>query len=65
MLGTRLLYMVHSRLCEAFPERSNLPFGGISIVLMGDYSQLPPVCDKAVYDVSCTLIKHDSETLIK
>ena len=52
MMGTRMLFMVHSRLCEAFPERANLPFGGVSIVLMGDYAQLPPVLDKPVYDVS-------------
>ena len=28
---------------------STLPFGGISILLVGDIGQLPPICDKVLY----------------
>jgi hypothetical protein len=34
---------IDSRLCQAFPLRSQLPFGEMFIVLLGDLGQLPPV----------------------
>jgi hypothetical protein len=30
-------------------KNNDLPFGGISILLFGDFWQLPPVLDKALY----------------
>lgn len=36
--------------CQSFPEKSNLSFGGRSIILVGDLSQLPPITDKPTYD---------------
>jgi len=37
------------QLREAFPEKKNCPFGGRSIILVGDLGQLPPVRDKPLY----------------
>ena len=50
MISTTRLFQVDQRLKQAFPNKSNLPFGGISLVLMGDFSQLPPVMEKALFD---------------
>ena len=49
MVGLRLLRAIDVRLREAFPERSGRPFGGISVMLFGDFGQLPPVLDAALY----------------
>ena len=35
---------------EAKPHQSTKPFGGVSIVLMGDFAQLPPVADSALFN---------------
>ena len=45
MIGTSMLYRIHQRLAIAFPSVEDSPFGGISIIFMGDYAQLPPVGD--------------------
>ena len=37
MISTTRLYQIDCRLREAFPEHALEPFGGLSIVIMGDY----------------------------
>ena len=44
-----LLIRIDSRLHQVFPENATIPFGGRSIILVGDLGQLPPVMDKPVY----------------
>lgn len=46
-LGLFYMYQIDCRLREIFAN--NRPFGGISVVLMGDFAQLTPVGDKALY----------------
>jgi ATP-dependent exoDNAse (exonuclease V) alpha subunit len=47
MIGCRLLLEIHEALCEA--KESSLPFGGIHIIFVGDFAQLPPVGDTKLY----------------
>ncbi len=47
MLGQRLFAKIHARLQQMKP--SDEPFGGFHIALIGDFSQLPPVKDRALY----------------
>lgn len=51
MLGLNLFYKVDLRLREAKPQLSHLPFGGLCVYLIGDWSQLPPVCDMSLYNI--------------
>ena len=48
-IGKNILIKIDSRLRQAFPENATIPFGGRSIILVGDLGQLPPVMDKPVY----------------
>ena len=48
-IGKYLLIRIDSRLRQAFPENANIPFGGRSIILVGDLKQLPHVMDKNPY----------------
>lgn len=50
MLGLKLFYQCDLRLKQA-KGRSDVPFGGVCIYLVGDWSQLPPVCDKSLYTI--------------
>jgi len=47
MIGCRLMLKIHEALCEA-KENSEL-FGGINIIFVGDFAQLPPVGDTKLY----------------
>ena len=37
------------RLYQAFSEKQNLSFGSCSIILVGDFGQLPPVLGEPIY----------------
>ena len=41
--------MVDARLRELKPNTGDLPFGGVSVIVMGDFAQLPPVQDIPLY----------------
>ena len=59
MISPLRLYQIDRRLRESKPEKSNKVFGGVSIVLMGDLAQLPPVCDNALFEVKCSCPKYE------
>ena len=48
MIGQKMLAWVDKRLRQA-SVKLDIPFGGFSIVLIGDFGQLPPVGDKPLY----------------
>ncbi|XP_059076977.1 ATP-dependent DNA helicase PIF1-like [Cryptomeria japonica] len=48
-LGMKLLLKIDNRLRQAFPNNQHDKFGGVSMILVGDLAQLPPVMDKPIY----------------
>ena len=49
MVSNDLLYHIRLRLLETFGSPNNTPFAGLSIIVVGDFLQLPPVRVKPVY----------------
>lgn len=44
MLSSNHLHQISMRLGEIFEKPSNVQFGGISVIVVGDFNQLSPVC---------------------
>jgi ATP-dependent DNA helicase PIF1 len=51
MVGRKLFSRMDARLRDAFPEKQNEMFGGCSILLLGDFAQLPPVGDISLFNL--------------
>ncbi|KAK4097201.1 hypothetical protein N658DRAFT_489370 [Parathielavia hyrcaniae] len=49
ILGLQTLAWVDQRLREVFPENRDEFFGGLSVILIGDFFQLPPIFNKPLY----------------
>ena len=47
--GIHYLAWIDQRLREVFPENRDEFFGGLSVILIGDFFQLPPVLNKPLY----------------
>ena len=52
MMGKAMLHAIDRRLRQARPAKKDTAFGGISIMITGDFRQLPPVGDSPLYE--CT-----------
>ena len=55
MVGKYMLYQLSKRLQEIKPQNSTKEFGGVSIVLMGDFAQLTPVADLPLFVIKRVL----------
>ena len=49
MVGCFMLWCIDQRLRQARPHHSDQMFGGLTVILVGDLSQLPPVTDKPLF----------------
>ncbi len=49
MVGRKVFGQIDRRLRQAFPHHARQVFGGCSILLFGDFGQLPPVMDLPLY----------------
>ena len=49
MVGRNTFGMIDRRLRQAFHRKSQILFGGCSVILFGDFGQLPPVMDLPLY----------------
>ena len=66
LIGPKMLTQIDARLRQAFPSQCTIPFGGFSIILLGDFGQLPPVKDIPMYVGSSvgTTLWHTFDTFI-
>jgi hypothetical protein len=49
MMDLKMLSIIDDRLRQIFPDRADQVFGGLNILLCGDFFQLPPVSGRALF----------------
>ena len=49
MVSNLQLLYIHLRLVEIFGSSDNVPFAGLTVIVVGDFYQLPPVQQRTVY----------------
>jgi PIF1-like helicase len=49
MISLRVLLQIHQRCAQIFPNAADRPFGGLNIIMCGDFYQLPPVGSRPLF----------------
>ena len=49
MVSNKLLFHVHDRLLDIFGRKDNAPFAGLTVLVVGDFYELPPIGAKPDY----------------